>query len=678
MSVVFAKAPLRLSLGGGGTDLPSYYREHGGFLVAGAIDQYVYLLTHTVFQRRYRLKYSAFEEVDDPAEIRHPILRETLTRHWRGSPLEIAAIADIPAGTGLGSSGTFTVCLLKSLAVAGHQPTTPAAIAEAACHIEIDVLGEPVGKQDQYVAAHGGICAYTFHPDDTVSVEPLRLDAPAIERMADHFLLFYTGETRSAGELLGDQDRRTRALDPEMLENLHRTKEMGLLSRDLLERGELDAYARLMHEHWLNKKSRSAGMSSARADHLYDVARRHGAVRREARGCGRRGVPARVLGGRRANAPRPRVGGVGRGALRLRLPGLCRIRAAVSESPERPLRVGVVGCGLIGGKRAAALGRDQVIGCFDIDPAQSAAFAERTGALAVARLDDLLSAGLDVVIVATTHDALAATSVRALASGAHVLVEKPGALTPRQIDEVAHAAAAAGRLVKVGFNHRFHPAIARAVAELRGGDHGDLMYLRARYGHGGRVGYEREWRARPELSGGGELIDQGMHLLDLSYWLLGDLPLHSALVRTNYWDMAVDDNAVLTLADADRQGPWASFHVSCSEWKNEFALDLYTRRSKLAVSGLAGSYGAQCLRIYRMRPEMGPPDLEELSYPPEDVSWREEWAHLRAAIARGADAGPLLGDLASARYALERVGEAYRSAGYEGVTGTPDFARDVS
>jgi D-glycero-alpha-D-manno-heptose-7-phosphate kinase len=278
MSVVFAKAPMRLSLGGGGTDLPSYYREHGGFLVAGAIDQYVYLLTHTVFQRRYRLKYSTIEEVDDPRDIKHPILRETISRHWNGSPLEIAAVADIPAGTGLGSSGAFTVCLLKSLAVAGHRPTTPGAMAEDACHIEIDVLGEPIGKQDQYAAAHGGICAYTFHQDDSVTVEPLKLDPAAIQWMADHLLLFYTGETRRAGELLGDQDRRTRAMDSSMLDNLHRTKEMGHRSHRLLESGDLDAYARLMHEHWLNKRARSLGMSSDRADLLYDAARNSGAL----------------------------------------------------------------------------------------------------------------------------------------------------------------------------------------------------------------------------------------------------------------------------------------------------------------------------------------------------------------------------------------------------------------
>ena len=181
MSVIFSRAPLRISLGGGGTDLPSYYREHGGFLVSGAIDKYVYMLTHTVFQRRYRMKYSELEEVDEISEIRHPILRETLLRHWRGSPLEIASVADVPAGTGMGSSGAYTVCLLKGLAHARSTSITPGALAEAACEIEIDVLGEPVGKQDPYVAAHGGICAYTFHPDGRVDVEPLELDPGVLQ-----------------------------------------------------------------------------------------------------------------------------------------------------------------------------------------------------------------------------------------------------------------------------------------------------------------------------------------------------------------------------------------------------------------------------------------------------------------------------------------------------------------
>lgn len=278
MSVIFTRAPLRISLGGGGTDIPSYYRERGGFLIAGAIDQYVYMLTHTVFQQRYRLKYSEFEEVDDPADIRHPILREALCLHWGGAPLEIASVADIPAGTGLGSSGSYTVCLLKALALAGRTATTPGDLAEAACHIEIDVLGEPSGKQDQYAAAHGGICAYTFNEDDSVTVEPLALSPETLQRMEDGFLLYFTGETRKATTILADQDSRTRDMDSGMIANLDRTKDMGYASRDLLERGDLESYAQLMHEHWLNKKARSIGMSTSRADDLYEIARSHGAI----------------------------------------------------------------------------------------------------------------------------------------------------------------------------------------------------------------------------------------------------------------------------------------------------------------------------------------------------------------------------------------------------------------
>jgi D-glycero-alpha-D-manno-heptose-7-phosphate kinase len=316
VSVIFTRAPLRISLGGGGTDLPSYYRAYGGFLVAGAIDKYVYMLTHTVFQRRFRLKYSEFEEVDRPEEIRHPILREALCRHWQGSPLEIASVADIPAGTGLGSSGSFTVCLLKALSLGGRRSSTPQAIAEAACHIEIDVLGEPSGKQDQYVAAHGGICAYTFHQDDSVTVEPLRLSAETLQGMSDGFLLFYTGETRKATDILQDQDRRTRELDAQMVANLDRTKEIGLESRALLESGDLAAYGLLMHEHWLNKRGRSAGMSTGRVDELYQVARGCGAVGGKLVGAGGGGFllvytpePGRVREGMaRAGAPEVRFG----------------------------------------------------------------------------------------------------------------------------------------------------------------------------------------------------------------------------------------------------------------------------------------------------------------------------------------------------------------------------------
>ncbi len=278
MSVIFARAPLRISLGGGGTDLPSYYREQGGFLIGGAIDKYVYMIVHTVFQRRYRMKYSAFEEVDDPAEIAHPILRESLLRHWSGQPLEIASIADVPAGTGMGSSGSFTVCLLKALALARRMSIAPGPLAEQACEIEIDVLNEPVGKQDQYVSAHGGICAYSFEPDGSVRVEPLELDTTTLTLLRNNLLLFYTGEARSAGSILADQDDRTTGGDAEMLSNLHRTKELGLESRALLEKGDLESFAELMHAHWENKRRRSPGMETERIDTLYTLARRAGAI----------------------------------------------------------------------------------------------------------------------------------------------------------------------------------------------------------------------------------------------------------------------------------------------------------------------------------------------------------------------------------------------------------------
>jgi len=278
MSALFTRAPLRISLGGGGTDLPSYYREHGGFLVAGAINKYIYMLTHTVFQRRYRLKYSEFEEVDDPSEIRHPLLREALMRHWEGEPLEIASLADVPAGTGLGSSGAYTVCLLKALALGRSIATTPADLAERACEIEIDILGEPVGKQDQYVAAHGGICTYTFHPDDSVDVRPLVLGEQTLRLMDRNFLLFYTGDARSASAILADQVTRTKSGDAEMVANLHRTKEIGYESVALLQSGDLERYAELMHEHWQNKRRRSPGMASERVDTLYTLARRSGAI----------------------------------------------------------------------------------------------------------------------------------------------------------------------------------------------------------------------------------------------------------------------------------------------------------------------------------------------------------------------------------------------------------------
>lgn len=330
-----------------------------------------------------------------------------------------------------------------------------------------------------------------------------------------------------------------------------------------------------------------------------------------------------------------------------------------------PLRVAIAGCGLIGSKRAAAVGpADELVGCFDISPEGAAAFAEAHRTRACADIEELLELEPEVVVVAVSHDSLAELTERALRAGAHVLVEKPAGLGVAQIERLMLAEQDTGRRVKVGFNHRFHPGLARAAAEVHSGEHGELLHLRGRYGHGGRPGYDREWRAQPARSGGGELIDQGMHLLDLTHWLAGPLPLHSALLRTQFWDTPVEDNAALILGEADsRSKPWAMLHVTWTEWKNLFSLEIYCRGAKLQVDGLVRSYGSQRLRIYRMGPELGPPELEEIEYPSQDASWQAEWEHFAQALA-AADGRPLLGDLQAALYAWTQVEAAYAASPY--------------
>ena len=332
---------------------------------------------------------------------------------------------------------------------------------------------------------------------------------------------------------------------------------------------------------------------------------------------------------------------------------------------RRGLSVGIIGCGRIGAKRAAALAPgDVLLGCCDVDASAAKELARRHRCEAYASPEELLARRPDVVVVATSHDRLAALAQLALAAGAHVLVEKPAGVCTQQIDGLIECQRAARRLVKVGFNHRFHPGIARAAQEVHSGRHGEMLHLRARYGHGGRPGYDREWRAEPTRSGGGELIDQGMHLLDLSNWLAGSLPLHAALLRTQFWDAEVEDNAALLLGDAHtRSGPWAMLHVSWTEWRNLFSLEVYCVTAKIEVDGLARSYGPQRLRIHLMGPELGPPALEEIRYPPADGSWRAEWEHFADAVL-AADGRPLLGDLRSARDAWQQVQEAYADGVY--------------
>jgi predicted dehydrogenase len=334
--------------------------------------------------------------------------------------------------------------------------------------------------------------------------------------------------------------------------------------------------------------------------------------------------------------------------------------------------VAIVGCGRIGAKRAEALmPDDSLLACYDIDAQAAESLADRYRAMPCDTLEELLELSPEVVIVATVHDRLAELAERALTVGAHVLVEKPAGLSSAEIDRLIVCQRASGRLVKVGFNHRFHPGIQRVAEEIHSGEHGEPMHLRARYGHGGRVGYEQEWRADPVRAGGGELVDQGMHLLDLINWLAGPLPLASALLRTQYWDTTVEDNAALILGEREsRKGPWAMLHVSWTEWKNLFSLEVYCRAIKFEVNGLGRSYGPQQLRIYRMGADLGPPCLEEIAYPDEDLSWRREWEHFRDAI-DSQDGRPILGGLEDAHYAWSQVEAAYANGPFVDMRRSP-------
>jgi predicted dehydrogenase len=338
---------------------------------------------------------------------------------------------------------------------------------------------------------------------------------------------------------------------------------------------------------------------------------------------------------------------------------------------RRGLTAAVVGCGQIGARRAAALGRqDTLLACCDVNASAAERFARRYGCSVCATPAELLALHPEVVVVATVHDQLAKLAEQALAAGAHVLVEKPAGISTAQVDRLIECRRASDRLVKVGFNHRFHAGIACAAEEVHSGRHGELMHLRARYGHGGRRGYEHEWRAEPALSGGGELVDQGMHLLDLSNWLAGPLPLHSALLRTEFWNAPVEDNAALILGETrSRAAPWAMLQVSWTEWKNLFSLEIFCRTAKIQVDGLTRSYGPQQLRIYRMGPELGPPLLEEVAYADVDDSWAAEWEHFAAAVA-AADGRPLLGDLSDARAVWTQVEDAYATGAHAPMRGS--------
>ncbi|HKP03546.1 MAG TPA: galactokinase [Chthoniobacterales bacterium] len=277
--MIITRSPLRISLGGGGTDLPSYYKEHSGFLIAAAIDKYVYINVHRRFVEGFLLKYSHLEEADAIDEIKHPIIREALKLvNIQERNLEITSMADIPAGTGLGSSGSFTTALLKAFHALRKDLVHPAELAEQACCIELEKLGEPIGKQDQYIAAFGGITCFRFLPDGRVEAAPLKISEETLYNLEDNLLLFFTGYSRAASAILQEQDVRSKQADPVMTENLHFTKELGKQSQVALEAGDLEEFARLMDVHWQRKKERSKGMSNTDINAWYDCAMANGAL----------------------------------------------------------------------------------------------------------------------------------------------------------------------------------------------------------------------------------------------------------------------------------------------------------------------------------------------------------------------------------------------------------------
>lgn len=277
--MIITRSPLRISLGGGGTDLPSYYRNHTGFLISAAIDKYVYVTIMRPFTEGVFLKYSKLEHVDQVSEVKHPIIREALRMMELRTPqIEITTLADIPAGTGLGSSGSFTTALVKALYAHRRRLVHPAELAKIACEIEIDRLGEPVGKQDQYIAAFGGITSFRFHADEEVEAQPVNVSMDTLFDLEDNLLLFFTGFSRSAGSILKDQDSRTQESDQEMLNNLHYVKELGFRSLKALEGGKTGEFGAIMHEHWEHKKRRSGGMSNPEINEWYGIARKHGAL----------------------------------------------------------------------------------------------------------------------------------------------------------------------------------------------------------------------------------------------------------------------------------------------------------------------------------------------------------------------------------------------------------------
>jgi predicted dehydrogenase len=321
------------------------------------------------------------------------------------------------------------------------------------------------------------------------------------------------------------------------------------------------------------------------------------------------------------------------------------------------MRLTIIGCGLIGSKRAAAAAAHEIVAVCDPDAERRERLARQTSARALADWREAIGVDTDAVIIATPHDQLAPIALAAVEAGRHVLVEKPAGRRPAEVAPIVAAAKARGRIVKVGFNHRFHPAIARAKVLADEGQIGPLLFIRGRYGHGGRIGYQKEWRFDPEISGGGELIDQGSHLIDLSRWFLGDLTLAYGAVPSYFWPARVEDNCFLALEGEEKRVAW--LHASWTEWKNLFVFEIMGRDGKLTIEGLGGSYGTERLTFHRMLPQMGPPETTIWEYPFPDRSFADEFENFVAAVEGRA---PVIGDIDDAHANLSIIQAVYDRA----------------
>lgn len=334
---------------------------------------------------------------------------------------------------------------------------------------------------------------------------------------------------------------------------------------------------------------------------------------------------------------------------------------SVSHLRTRSFCVGIIGCGLIGTKRAESLGSGKLVACTDLNLSNSKKLAKQFGSQSISDWRGLIEIPeIDLVIIATPHDSLVDIALASINAGKHILIEKPAARSSKELEPLIEAAKKSNLKVRVGFNHRYHRSLQKAKAIIDSGSLGELMFIRARYGHGGRLGYEKEWRADPKLSGGGELIDQGSHLIDLSRWFLGEFSEVQGFAHTYYWDMPVDDNGFMLLKTSSQK--IASLHASCTEWKNLFSMEIYGKLGKIDLSGLGGSYGLEKITHYNMLLNMGPPETTSWEYPMADNSWSKEMEEFYEDIELNRQ--PAVG-LNDAYQALKIIENIYKLSGYD-------------